>query len=145
MNARFPGAGRVYVCLFALALSPLLGIWTYSAEDSGSFYMRFIAYGLILTGWLPPLYAVLLEQVLPRMRGIAFSTYIIAYTIFGLGIGPFVVGMLSDANGGNLARAILDINWVAPVIVVLLLILARRASRDENLVPARARAAGEVV
>jgi MFS family permease len=145
INARFPGAGRVYVCLFALALSPLLAIWTYSAEDSGSFYMRFIAYGLILTGWLPPLYAVLLEQVLPRMRGIAFSTYIIAYTIFGLGIGPFVVGMLSDANGGNLARAILDINWVAPVIVVLLLILARRASRDENLVPARARAAGEVV
>jgi MFS transporter, Spinster family, sphingosine-1-phosphate transporter len=53
--------------------------------------------------------------------------------------------MLSDANGGNLARAILDINWVAPVIVVLLLILARRASRDENLVLARARAAGEIV
>jgi MFS family permease len=145
INARFPGAGRVYVCLFALALSPLLAIWTYSAEDSGSFYMRFIAYGLILTGWLPPLYAVLLEQVLPRMRGIAFSTYIIAYTIFGLGIGPFVVGMLSDANGGNLARAILDINWVAPVIVVLLLILARRANRDESLVLARARGAGEIV
>jgi MFS family permease len=145
INARFPGAGRVYVCLFALALSPLLAIWTYNAEDSDSFYLRFIAYGLILTGWLPPLYAVLLEQVLPRMRGIAFSTYIIAYTIFGLGIGPFVVGMLSDANGGNLARAILDINWVAPVIVVLLLILARRANRDENLVLARARGAGEIV
>jgi MFS family permease len=145
INVRFPGAGRVYVCLFALALSPLLAIWTYGAEDSGSFYMRFIAYGLILTGWLPPLYAVLLEQVLPRMRGIAFSTYIIAYTIFGLGIGPFVVGMLSDANGGNLARAILDINWVAPVIVVLLLMLARRANRDENLVLARARGAGEIV
>jgi MFS family permease len=145
MNARFPGAGRVYVCLFALALSPLLAIWTYRAEDPGSFYARFIAYSLVLTAWLPPLYAVLLEQVLPRMRGIAFSTYIIAYTIFGLGIGPFVVGMISDANGGNLAQAILDINWVAPVIVVLLLILARRANRDEGLVLMRARGAGEIV
>jgi MFS family permease len=145
INVRFPGAGRVYVCLFALALSPLLGIWTYSAEDSGSFYLRFIAYGLILTGWLPPLYAVLLEQVLPRMRGIAFSTYIVIYTIFGLGIGPFVVGMISDANGGNLARAILDINWIAPVIIVLLLILARRANRDENLILERARGAGEII
>jgi MFS transporter, Spinster family, sphingosine-1-phosphate transporter len=145
MNARFPGAGRVYVCLFALALSPLLALWTYGAMDPGSFFARFIAYSLVLTAWLPPLYAVLLEQVLPRMRGIAFSTYIIAYTIFGLGIGPFVVGMISDANGGNLARAILDINWVAPVIVVLLLILARRANRDENLVLMRARRAGEIV
>lgn len=145
INARFPGAGRVYVCLFALALSPLLAIWTFSAEDSGSFYMRFTAYGLILTAWLPPLYAVLLEQVLPRMRGIAFSTYIVIYTIFGLGIGPYLVGMISDANGGNLARAILDINWVAPVIVVLLLILARRANRDENLLLERARGAGEIL
>jgi MFS family permease len=145
INVRFPGAGRVYVCLFALAVSPFLAIWTFSAEDPDSFYMRFIPYGLILTGWLPPLYAVLFEQVLPRMRGIASSTYIIVYTIFGLGIGPFAVGMISDANGGNLARAILDINWVAPVIVVLLLILARCANRDENLVLARARGAGEIV
>jgi MFS family permease len=145
INARFPGAGRVYVCLFALAVSPLLGIWTFSAEDSGSFYRRFVAYGLILTAWLPPLYAVLLEQVLPRMRGIAFSTYIVIYTIFGLGIGPYLVGMISDANGGNLGRAILDINWVAPVIVILLLILARRANRDEKLLLERARGAGEIV
>jgi MFS family permease len=145
INLRFPGAGRVYVCLFALALSPLLAIWTYSAEDLSSFYTRFVAYGLILTGWLPPLYAVLLEQVLPRMRGVAFSTYIVVFTIFGLGIGPFAVGMLSDANGGNLAKAILEINWVAPVIVVLLLILARRANHDENSILARAREAGEIV
>jgi MFS family permease len=145
INLRFPGAGRVYVCLFALTLSPLLAIWTYSAVDLSSFYTRFVAYGLILTGWLPPLYAVLLEQVLPRMRGVAFSTYIVVYTIFGLGIGPFAVGMMSDANGGNLAKAILEINWVAPVIIVLLLILARRAHRDEGLILERARAAGEIL
>jgi hypothetical protein len=53
--------------------------------------------------------------------------------------------MISDANGGNLAKAILQINWVAPVIVVLLLILARRANRDQNLILERARGAGEIV
>jgi hypothetical protein len=53
--------------------------------------------------------------------------------------------MISDANGGNLARAILDINWIAPVIIVLLLILARRAHRDENLILERARGAGEII
>jgi len=145
INARFPATGRVYVTLFSLGLSPLLAIWVYGAKDPASFYARFVLYSLVLTAWLPPLYAVLFEQVLPRMRGLTSSTYIIVYTIFGLGIGPYVVGIISDANGGNLAAAILDINWVAPVIVVMLLILARCARRDEEGVLGRARDAGEPV
>jgi fucose permease len=79
------------------------------------------------------------------MRGLTSSTYIIVYTIFGLGIGPYVVGIISDANGGNLAAAILDINWVAPLIVVMLLILARCVRRDEEGVLRLARSAGESV
>ena len=102
-------------------------------------------YALKRTGALPPLYAILFEQVLPRMRGITSSTYIIISTIFGLGIGPYAVGVISDANGGNLGAAILDINWVAPLIVLMLFVLARRAKRDEASVVQRARDAGESV
>ena len=143
INARFPGAGRAYVTLFSLGLSPLIAIWVYSAKDPASFYTRFVLYSLVLTAWLPPLYAILYEQVLPRMRGITASIYIIVSTIFGLGIGPYAVGMISDANHGDLAAAILDINWVAPMIVLMLLVLAWRVKRDESLVIQRARAAGE--
>jgi MFS family permease len=145
VQRRLPGVGRVYVTLFALGLSPLIAIWVYGAKDPASFYARFVPYSLVLTGWLPPLYAVMYEQVLPRMRGITSSTYVIASTIFGLGIGPFVVGMIADANGGNLAAAILDINWVAPVIILMLLMLARRVIRDESTMVARARGAGEPI
>ena len=145
INARFPGAGRAYVTLFALTLSPLIAVWVYSSNDAGSFYTRFVLYSLILTAWLPPLYAILFDQVLPRMRGITSSTYIIVSTIFGLGIGPYAVGMISDAKGGNLALGILNINWVAPLIVLMLAVLARRAQRDENSILERARAAGEPV
>jgi MFS family permease len=145
INARFPGIGRVYVTLFALGASPLIAIWVYGAQDPAAFFTRFIPYSLILTAWYPPLYAVLYEQVLPRMRGITSSTYVIAYTIFGLGIGPYAVGMMSDANGGNLAAAILGINWVAPAIIVMLLVLARRVRKDEEALLARARSGGEAV
>jgi len=145
INARFPAAGRVYVTLFSLALSPLLAMWVYGANNPASFYTRFVLYSLVLTAWLPPLYAILFEQVLPRMRGLTSSIYIIVSTIFGLGIGPYIVGIISDANGGNLAAAILGINWVAPVIVVMLLILARRARVDEDRVLERARSAGEPI
>jgi len=83
--------------------------------------------------------------VLPRMRGITASLYIILYTLFGIGIGPFVVGMIADANGGDLAAAILAINWVAPAIVVMLIALALRVRRDEEQLLERARQGGEIL
>lgn len=145
INLRFPGAGRAWVTLASLGISPFLAMWTYAAPDPSSFYLRFTLYSVVLTAWLPPLYAILFDQVLPRMRGMTSSTYIILSTIFGLGIGPYTVGMVSDANGGDLATAILSIYWVAPVIVVMLVVLAIRAQRDEAGLIARARAAGEPV
>jgi MFS family permease len=145
VNGRFPGAGRAYITLVSLGLSPLIAMWVYHSHDISSFYARFVLYSVILTGWLPPLYTIMFEQVLPRMRGITSSIYIIVYTIFGMGIGPFLVGMMSDANGGDLGAAILEINWVAPAIVLMLLVLARRARRDEDSILRRARSAGEPI
>lgn len=145
INARFPGLGRVWVTLFALGVSPLIGLWVYHAPSPGSFYARFVLYSVVLTAWMPPLYAIMYEQVLPRMRGITSSTYFLVSTIFGLGIGPYAVGLISDSNGGNLSAAILSINWVAPVIVVLLLLLATCVKRDEERILERARRGGEAV
>ena len=117
----------------------------YHAPDPAAFYSRFVLYSLVLTAWYPPLYAIMFEQVLPRMRGITASLYIILYTLFGIGIGPFVVGMIADANGGDLAAAILAINWVAPAIVVMLIALALRVRRDEEQLLERARQGGEIL
>ena len=145
MNTRFPGAGRACVTLVSLGVSPLIAIWVYHAPDPAAFYARFVLYSLVLTAWYPPLYAIMFEQVLPRMRGITASLYLIVYTLFGIGIGPFVVGMIADANGGNLAAAILAINWVAPAIVIMLIALALRVQRDEAGLIERARRGGEVL
>jgi MFS family permease len=79
------------------------------------------------------------------MRGLAVSIYFMVSTILGLGIGPYLVGVVSDASGGNLGFAIRSINWVAPGIVGLLVLLATRIRRDEATVLERARAAGEPV
>jgi len=142
INVRFPGSGRAWVTLVSLGVSPLIAIWVYHAPSPAAFYSRFVPYSLVLTAWYPPLYAMMFEQVLPRMRGITSSLYIIVTTLFGIGVGPFVVGMISDANGGNLAAAILAINWVAPVIVAMLIALARRVRRDEAELIERARRGG---
>jgi MFS transporter, Spinster family, sphingosine-1-phosphate transporter len=140
LNLRFPGSGRAYVALFAMGVSPLMSFWVYFAPDASGFYLRFISYSLVLTGWLPPLYAIIYDQVLPRMRGQTTSVYLLASTIIGLGCGPYVVGMLSDALG-DLRTAMLCINAAAIPIVVLLLIVAKRAQRDEAALLTRAATA----
>jgi len=137
LQRRFPGAGRAWVALFAMGVSPLLSFWVYLAPSVGDFYFRFIFYALVLTGWLPPLYAILYDQVLPRMRGMTSSLYLLVMTILGLGIGPYVVGLLSDATG-DLRWSMLGINAVGIPIVILMLVIARRAQRDEDALIERA-------
>jgi MFS transporter, Spinster family, sphingosine-1-phosphate transporter len=139
LNLRFPGSGRAYCALAAMAISPLMSFWVYHAPDATGFYIRFVSYSLILTGWLPPLYAIMYDQVLPRMRGVTASVYLLASTIIGLGIGPYVVGLISDATG-DLRFAMLCINAAAIPIVLLLLVVARRAQKDEADLLTRAEA-----
>lgn len=142
-NRHYPVKGRIAVTLVALTLSPLLQAWMYRAPDPTSFYWRFFIYSFFLTMWLPPLYAVMYDQVLPRMRAITVSIYMFVTTILGLGVGPYVVGMISDANGGDIGAAVGTINLVAPVIIGLLIMLFLRVRKDEASIMVRAHAAGE--
>lgn len=137
LNQRFPGTGRAWTSLFCMALSPLMSFWVYWAPDATNFYLRFVAYSLVLTGWMPPLYAILYDQVLPRMRGITGSLYLLVATVIGLGIGPYAVGLLSDASG-DLRSAMLSINAAAVPIALLMFAIARRARRDEDALMERA-------
>jgi MFS family permease len=142
INKRVP-AGRLYVTLASLVVSPPIAVWTYQAQDVGSFYLRFVFFSLTLTMWLPSVYAALVDLVLPRMRGMAMSFYILTMTIVGLGLGPYAVGLMSDLNGGDLRAAISNLFWLSPLIALLTLLLVLRFPRDEAMVIARTRDAGE--
>ncbi|HEX9805557.1 MAG TPA: MFS transporter, partial [Alteraurantiacibacter sp.] len=145
LTTRMGAKGRVWLTLASLGVSPFFGIWTYSSPDPFNFYIRFSFYSIILTLWLPPIYSLYYDLVLPRMRGMASSTYIIVSTLLGLGMGPYFVGIVSDRNGGDLGQAIVSINVVAPVIVLILIYVLTRIQRDEDSVRTRARMAGEPV
>ncbi|KRA80640.1 MFS transporter [Altererythrobacter sp. Root672] len=145
LTARMGGKGRVWLTIFSLGISPFFGIWTFSATNPTEFYLRFVGYSLILTLWLPPLYSLLYDLVLPRMRGITSSLFIIITTLLGLGMGPYFVGIVSDRNGGDLGQAIMSINVVVPAILVCLFVILFRVNRDEATMLERARAGGEAV
>ena len=136
-------AGRLYVTLGALIVSPLLAWPVYHATSPSAFYVAFALYSLALTMWLPPVYAGFMDLALPRMRGSVMSFYILTMTIFGLGLGPYAVGMMSDVNGGHLGDAILSLYWIGPLLVVLVLALIWRLPKDQASMLMRAQAAGE--
>jgi hypothetical protein len=138
-------SGRVIVALIALGVSPFLAFLVYRSQNPGEFYLLFGIYCTTLSMWLPPVYASFMDLVLPRMRGTVISVYIVSMTIFGLGLGPYGVGLVSDLNGGNLASAILSVYWVGPFIIALLLGLIWQIPKDEESVVGRARQAGEPV
>lgn len=141
---RFKG-GRLVITLVSLIISPLCAMAVYTTDSLAMFYVFFIAFSLSTTMWLPSIYATLVELVLPRMRGMVTSFYILAVTLLGQGMGPYAVGLMSDRNGGDLAAAILDLYWVAVPIVILSAVAIWRYRIDEPQVLARARAAGEPV
>lgn len=138
-------AGRLMVTAASLIVSPAFAIYTYTTESLAGFYIGFTFYSLALTIWLPPIYASLIELVLPRMRGMVISFYILSMTIIGLGLGPYTVGLISDRNGGDLGEAILSLYMLAIPIALLSIYAVLRYRKDEPLVIERARAAGEPV
>jgi MFS family permease len=144
LQARFK-AGRLYVTLAALLVSPILGAIAYSAPRIDAFYLIFIPYGLILTMWIPPIYATLLDLALPRIRGSVFSFSILSMTIVGMGLGPYAVGVMSEASGGDIGGAIVNLYWLSPVIILLTIYLIVTAPHAEARLAARARAAGEPI
>ncbi len=117
----------------------------FNAQSPGEFYLAFALFSLLLTMWLPPIYASFMDLVLPRMRGSMMGFYILTMTIVGLGLGPYLVGLMSDLNGGNLSEAILNLFWISPVLIVLSVLLIRSMPKDEASVVVRAREAGEQV
>lgn len=139
------GGGRLYVTLISLGLSPLPGILAYRAETLAGFYLYFSVYSFLLTMWMPPIYATFLDLVLPRMRGSVMSFYIMTMTIVGLGTGPYLIGLMSDINGGDIASAILTLYWLSPVLVILTIALIFAFPRHEAAMLDRARAAGEPI
>jgi MFS transporter, Spinster family, sphingosine-1-phosphate transporter len=142
VNARIK-AGRLYVTLISLTISPFFAWMTFHSKSPNEFYLWFSCFSFFLTMWLPPVYASFMDLVLPRIRGSVMSFYILTMTIVGLGLGPYAVGLMSDVNGGDLGSAILSVYWLGVPLVILIALLIWRFPADEAGVVAKARAAGE--
>ena len=58
--------------------------------------------GLFGSLWFGPTYAILMSIVQPRMRATTAAVFLFVTNLLGLGLGPLVVGLTSDALAGPL-------------------------------------------
>ncbi|MFN3371550.1 MAG: MFS transporter, partial [Sphingomonadaceae bacterium] len=140
---RNPG-GRILTGFLASLLTAPLIVLQFT---TGSFTLFAIAAFLTsVTGslWLGAAAATTQDLVLPRMRGGATATFFLGTTIIGLGLGPFIVGALSELLG-DLGQANIALVGLVPLVAGLLFFVYRRLPAAEASRLDRARAAGEPI
>jgi MFS family permease len=144
--------GRAYVLLGSLVTTVPIVVLLVHVQDKRAAYGLiglFYFAGMAWTGVGP---AVVNSLVMPRMRGVSSAFYLIALTLFGVALGPYTMGYVSDiyaaagSGSGNALRS--GILWglaMAIPSVALLGIAARTIARDQAGRLDRARALGEPV
>ncbi|MFI8683885.1 MFS transporter [Brevundimonas diminuta] len=62
--------------------------------------LAFIVFEIVSRAFTAPAYAILVTGVEPRMRGVVVSSVQAVTNLIGYGVGPLVVGVVSDQVGG---------------------------------------------
>lgn len=97
--ARRHPAGRLWVAAACAALSiPAFGAQLL-ADTRAGYLAAFVVAQAVSTLWFGPVSAAVQGLVLPRMRGLAAAVQLLAISLVGLGVGPYAVGLVSDATG----------------------------------------------
>lgn len=139
LRSRNP-SGRILVVMFGI-LAPVVPIWIgFTTESPTVFYaMNFLA-GMFAATALGAAAATTQDLVLPRMRGTATASFFLATTLVGLGLGPYMVGAISELSG-SMRIGVLSLIGVAPISLALLMYAYRALPQAEATIVERASTA----
>jgi len=137
-------SGRIIIGFATILLPIPFWILQFSTGSVALFYMFGFLVALTGSMWVGVAGATAQDLVLPRMRGAATATFFLGTTVIGLGMGPFLVGRLSELLG-DLGHALIAAVALAPLPFLCMLYLYRNLPRAEATRIERARAAGEAI
>jgi MFS family permease len=133
-------SGRILVIMFGIA-APVIPIWIgFTTQIAVLFYMMIFLATMFAATALGAAAATTQDLVLPRMRGTATASFFLATTLVGLGLGPYMVGQISELTG-SLRIGALSLIGVAPISLALLIYAYRSLPEAEATLVERAQAA----
>lgn len=124
-------SGRIYLSCITATLFTLISVIQYMTQSEFVFYIAYGAATFFLPMWFAPSQATAQDLVIPRLRGLAYAVLSLGPNVIGLGLGPYFVGLVSDATG-SLRLAIMLALGTLPIALGLLLYAARNLRRDED-------------
>jgi MFS family permease len=140
-KARDP-RGRVFVCMLSFLLPPPF-LWAMLQQSDFTAFALIAPFVYLLSSlWVGSGVAAFQDLVLPRMSGVVGAITVLASTMIGLALGPYMVGKISTVSG-SLQVGLYSLLAVAPVGLVVLYLMSRLTAEAEAGKLERARAAGE--
>ena len=131
MTRRFP-ASRYYLAATA-ALSTAAFMSGAFTTRSGTLQLTWLVLGAAsMTGIVGPVTAAIVEVVPTSARAVAAGVLAATQNLFGLAIGPVLIGILSDRYG--LASAMSAVPWFCCAAGALFVVAARTYQRDRGRV-----------
>ncbi|MCP3730325.1 MFS transporter [Sphingomonas sp. MG17] len=140
IKRRHPG-GRMYMLMVMTTLFTASTLVQFTTENSQIFLLTYFTSLLVLTGWTPIMVATSQDLSTSRLRGTAMAVTALMTNVIGLGVGPYVVGFVSDATG-DLRTGILSVLLTVPATLGLLFYTARHLPEAERTILIRAGTAG---
>lgn len=122
--------GRLYFVCCTATIFTAASVVQYLTHSVAVFYCAYAVATFFVPMWFGPLQATTQDLVIPRLRGTAFAAFSLGPNIFGLGLGPYCVGLISDATG-DLRMAILCALGVLPISIFFLLTASRSLLKGE--------------
>jgi MFS family permease len=133
--------GRLYFVCFTATAFTAASVVQYVTTSVSTFYLAYALATFFVPMWFGPLQATTQDLVIPRLRGTAFAAFSLGPNIFGLGLGPYCVGLLSDATG-DLRLAILCALGVLPISILSLMVAGKTLAQGEETARAELAAYG---
>jgi MFS family permease len=122
--------GRLIVGAIGAALTVPLTLWLISTPDLHTAYMLNLLTSVASAMWIGGGAASVQDLVPARTRAPASAFYILVLTFVGLALGPYTIGLISDATG-DLRTGIRFALIGTGIGSILLLLAARTLARDE--------------
>jgi MFS family permease len=134
--------GRLFVCMLAAILPAPFTTVLLRATAVDVVYLMFPMITFAAFLYQGSAVAAIQDCVLPRMRATGSSTYVLAVSLLGLGLGPYGAGKVA-AISGSLQAGIMSLIAVIPLAVLLLWRASLGIEAAERSREARAQAVGE--
>ena len=117
----------------AISITVPLALVVFLAQDAGPMFLGYIPYELLGATWLGSALAITHSLVGLRQRAVASAVFFFLINLIGLGLGPLIIGTLSDlmrpamGDADALRYAILGTALVAKSLCVIHFLLAARS------------------